>query len=757
MRTFSAPDLRALTVRHELGAWLNACGLTGKGVEVGTLYGTYAQQIIDSWKGHLFCVDPWENQSPEIYHDGQNLVDLPAMFQQVSQSIGQHPRCTLLRMLSLNAVGQFQDGELSFVYLDGNHSLESVRADIAAWWPKIKIGGLMCGHDYFTRYDDDTNSDAATAINELADAIGVKPHVTWCTSWYFVKTAIADERFKSWHTVHGDGQALHPAFTDNRELDLVVVLPVAKFDWNLAKKWLAFVDSFGSESSFTMLILCSPDLTEAHKDQLKLRPKWHVETANITERGYFGSPNQMIKAGLEWCERQFPTYAMLWCEADTVPMRASWFREIRDEYRACGRPFMGDILQGPIVHMTGNGVYHPDWRRIAPSLGMLGQEQCGWDTLCAHEILPRAHQAKTIQQIWRPRLPITKEWAAANIRPETALFHQCKDGSLIDVQCELLGAPKIPLDAALCESTYDRDRGTLARHGPVGSIGPAKKHHPVSPTIIVSSAYAFSMEILIVTFKRDMAYLKNCLQSIDKFATGFTGVTLVVPSSERGLYDSIGHAKIKYFDEVADKGMLHHMIQKCRADEWCPQAQSILLMDADCMFWQKVTPGDYSAGGKLMLVREKYEGIANPNRMLWQGCVERAVGWKPEYETMVRHPSVHRREVFAKTRQLVEAHTKKQFDTYVLNQENAFPQGFAEIPTLGAVAIRFFAEDYAMIDYDRNRDAQECGVDAKTAWQYLYRKGRDSMVEFWGHAQWSRYASDANAFLQKRVPPFYVK
>lgn len=38
--------------------------------------------------------------------------------------------------------------ELDLVFIDANHSYEAVCADIEAWSPLIKEGGILCGHDW---------------------------------------------------------------------------------------------------------------------------------------------------------------------------------------------------------------------------------------------------------------------------------------------------------------------------------------------------------------------------------------------------------------------------------------------------------------------------------------------------------------------------------------------------------------------------------------------------------------------------------
>lgn len=53
---------------------------------------------------------------------------------------------------SWEAAKHYQDSSLDFVFIDANHKYPSVVQDIAAWRPKIKPGGLICGHDYSQDY-----------------------------------------------------------------------------------------------------------------------------------------------------------------------------------------------------------------------------------------------------------------------------------------------------------------------------------------------------------------------------------------------------------------------------------------------------------------------------------------------------------------------------------------------------------------------------------------------------------------------------
>jgi hypothetical protein len=53
-------------------------------------------------------------------------------------------------MTSAEAVKQFQDKSVDFVYIDGNHDYKYAEEDIRLWYPKVKEGGFLCGDDVYS-------------------------------------------------------------------------------------------------------------------------------------------------------------------------------------------------------------------------------------------------------------------------------------------------------------------------------------------------------------------------------------------------------------------------------------------------------------------------------------------------------------------------------------------------------------------------------------------------------------------------------
>jgi len=48
----------------------------------------------------------------------------------------------------MEAVEDFKDESLDFVYIDGHHGFRYVAEDLCEWTQKVKKGGIVSGHDY---------------------------------------------------------------------------------------------------------------------------------------------------------------------------------------------------------------------------------------------------------------------------------------------------------------------------------------------------------------------------------------------------------------------------------------------------------------------------------------------------------------------------------------------------------------------------------------------------------------------------------
>ena len=94
----------------------------------------------------LYLIDPYKP-----YVDGtfvfsrkvqENVYSI--MFRNVEKYLD---KVTLISRESMFASTLFKDGFFDFVYLDGWHQYPAVKKDIEVWWPKVKVGGVLGGHD----------------------------------------------------------------------------------------------------------------------------------------------------------------------------------------------------------------------------------------------------------------------------------------------------------------------------------------------------------------------------------------------------------------------------------------------------------------------------------------------------------------------------------------------------------------------------------------------------------------------------------
>lgn len=141
-------------------------------VEVGTHRGQFAEQLARARDGgKLWCIDPWTSYpGAELLTGGgvDREADLNIAYSTLKQHI-RDGRVELFRGTSADATLRFKDSSTDLVYIDGDHSYDAVWHDLQAWWPKVKPGGLLAGHDFICPGDVDVWPGVQKAVLAFAD------------------------------------------------------------------------------------------------------------------------------------------------------------------------------------------------------------------------------------------------------------------------------------------------------------------------------------------------------------------------------------------------------------------------------------------------------------------------------------------------------------------------------------------------------------------------------------------------------------
>jgi hypothetical protein len=122
------------------------------GAEIGVERGYFSEELCQAGL-QVYSIDPWIHCPNWRYQHGQAKMD--KIKADAWQRLGKYQNCTIVHKTSMEALADFADNSLDFVYIDGNHEFRYVAEDIYEWTKKVRKGGIVSGHDYFTPVQKD--------------------------------------------------------------------------------------------------------------------------------------------------------------------------------------------------------------------------------------------------------------------------------------------------------------------------------------------------------------------------------------------------------------------------------------------------------------------------------------------------------------------------------------------------------------------------------------------------------------------------
>ena len=164
------------------------------GVEIGVYKGEYTE-ILSKSGLQIYAVDPWKVYDDYGNPKGQKRMD--AQYEHTKRVLAPYPNCKIIRKTSMEAVKEFENESLDFVYIDGNHWFQYVTEDICEWSKKVKVGGIICGHDYI--YTRPLSATGGCHVHYVVDAytaaLGIK-------NWYVLgrKEYVEGEKRDRWRS-----------------------------------------------------------------------------------------------------------------------------------------------------------------------------------------------------------------------------------------------------------------------------------------------------------------------------------------------------------------------------------------------------------------------------------------------------------------------------------------------------------------------------------------------------------------------------
>lgn len=158
------------------------------GVEIGVQRGIYSESLCRANpQMKIYGVDPWISAETEQGNPADKRTEnstsqktCDRLYREAVNRLKVYPKYHILKEYSVDAVKRFEDESLDFVYIDGNHQDDFVVQDIEVWSKKVRLGGIVSGHDYYNTIESAKGQlHIENVVNKYVTEHNITPLIIW--------------------------------------------------------------------------------------------------------------------------------------------------------------------------------------------------------------------------------------------------------------------------------------------------------------------------------------------------------------------------------------------------------------------------------------------------------------------------------------------------------------------------------------------------------------------------------------------------
>lgn len=232
--------------------------------------------------------------------------------------------------------------------------------------------------------------------------------------------------------------------------------------------------------------------------------------------------------------------------------------------------------------------------------------------------------------------------------------------------------------------------------------------HNASRQLIVPT-----IDIFIKSYHKDYWLLYYALKSITKNVTGYNNIILLIPETEKDLFDTRNMPERTLIHYVKEYGNGYMFQQWCKVNAHSySDADYILFGDSDCMFDHKIDLQDFIKDGKPEILYTSYDQL--PDAVIWKEPTEKFIKQPILYEYMRRNCLIYHRSTLVNI-----AAYAPNLQFIIMGSER-----FSEFNAIGAYAWYYEKEKYNFVNTDN--------------WEYT----RPKSLQVWSHASKEPGASE---------------